>query len=368
MGCSGSTSAAKNCMYKAAKEQAQRWAQTQQQYLQYLQARNAWQMILGTFVGIYALIRQYELFKEQLKIARAILRQQEDYLTLAKRHYNEITVPAFNRVRDLFDRYISKFAGYEERFMQDAFKYDEYTPEYNTQEARVLSKVYVQFDRAARTANRARGKYNAGRPCHNATWFASMRALAAVDAVNHAFRYEEAKKERLDRWFWSRKLGGATFETNLGNRAVSGLNRGVIGAVQGLNAVGAAYDNLIEAQGPLSAAYANLGNFWGSVANGAFRMAGYAYGMSQMPWAPPPYGGGSYGLYGPGSVNFGASTGMAVGGGSYSTGFMLGDNHGGSFMSAGGLAGGMSPPVYMTAGSAPAYGNWVGAPGYSGSA
>ena len=370
MGCSGSVKAAKKCMLDATKEAAAKHAQVQQKYLQYLQARNAWQMILGTFIGIYALIKQFELYKEQLKIAKEILRQQEEYLTLAKRHYNEINLPSFERVRDLYDRYVSKFQGYEERFMQDAFKFDEYDPEYDTQESRVLSKVYAHFDKALRATLRSRGKYHAGRPCHDVTWFNTMKALAATDASNAAFRYEEAKKERLDQWFWQRKLGGAEFQTNIGNRAVSGLNRGVAVSISGLNAVGQAYTNLIEAQGPLSAAYANMGQAWASLANGAFQMAGYAYGQaSPMGWMPPPYGGGSYGMYGPGSTNFGASTGMGIGSGTYSMGTLIGDNHGGGMATAGGFAaGGVSTGVPGGLPAAPATGNWIGAPGYSGGA
>lgn len=372
MGCSGSTSAAEKCMLEATKEAAAKYQQVQNQYLQYLQARNLWQSILGTFIGIYSLVRAYEMFKEQLKIARQILRQQEDYLTLAKRHYNEINLPSFERVRDLYDRYVTKFQGYEERFMQEAFRLIEYDPDYDVQEGRVFSKVQQQFDRATRALQRARGKYNAGRPCKNATYMAVMGALAKVDAINHGYRYEESKKMRLDDWYWRRWSSGAEFQTQLANRAVSGLNRGVAVSVQGLNAVGAAYTNVMQAGSMVMEGYQVMGSFWSSISNGAFRMAGYGAG-SMMGWMPPPYGGGSYGLYGPGMVNFGGSAsagggaGLGIDASAYiGTGTMLGDNHGGGTATAGGFAGPMiGMPEMPSLPTAPAAGNWNGAPGYS---
>ena len=369
MGCSGSVKAAKKCMLDATKAQAAQWAKVQGQYLGYLNARNTWQMLLSTLLGTYALIKSYEMYKEQLKIAKEILRQQEDYLTLAKRHYNEINLPSFERVRDLFDRYVTKFQHYEERFMSDAFRYDEYDPNYDVQEARVFSKAQVQFDRALRQKIRARGKYNAGRPCRDTTWFSVMSALAKVDAINHAYRYEEHKKRELDKWYWQRKLAGAEFETNLANRAVSGLNRGVAVSVQGLNAVGAAYDNLVSAGRMVQEGYQVMGSFWASIANGAFRMAGYSAGGSMMGWMPPPYGGGSFGMHGPGQTNFNVVGNPAQGldhMNFISPGTMMGDNHGGGVVTAGGFPGGAVGPTGGPQMVGSAMGNWVGAPGYSG--
>jgi hypothetical protein len=372
MGCSGSVKAAEKCMLKATKEAAAKYQQVQQQYLSYLQARNAWQMLLGSFIGIYSLIKSYEMYKEQLKIAKEILRQQEDYLTLAKRHYDEINLPSFERVRDLYDRYVVRFQNYEDRFMQEAFRLVEYDPDYDVQEGRVFSKVQTQFDRSYRMRLRARGKYQAGRPCRDATWISVMAALAKVDAINHSYRYEEAKKRDLDQWYWNRWRAGAQFETDLANRAVSGLNRGVAVSVQGLNAVGAAYTNVMQAGQMVMEGYQVMGSFWASIANGAFRMAGYGAGSnSMMGWMPPPYGGGAYGLYGPGMTNFSLSGNGTVGlgisaGGYIGLGTMLGDNHGGGTATAGGFAGPMiSMPEMPGLPGAPAAGNWIGAPGYS---
>ena len=338
----------------------------------YLKPRDAWQMLLSTIIGVYAMIEQHNLFKEQIKIAKRVMEQQEEYLTLAKRTYNEIMLPTHMRQRDRFDRFVNQFQDYETRYMTDAFRLKEYSPEYTVQEGRTLASVQTQFDRAAKMKRRMCGKYNYGRACDDATRFAIMTALAKVDAVNHGYRFEEARKRALDEWYWQRRTAGAHFTENMRANVISGLNQGTAVVGQGLNAVGNAYSNLIKAEGPLAAAYANMGNFWGSLANGAFRLAGY--GMGRMSVSPFGMGRGT------GGTGFGfQAMGQGVQGNSYGGSNLAGSNLAAEHtqgiisnpalnqQSAGGYRSSDAPRVKYTTG------NWSGAPalgeggsGYSG--
>ena len=256
----------------------------------YLKPRDTWQMLLGTIMGIYAMIRQYELFKEQLKLAKRVMEQQEEYLALAKRTFNDIILPTHERQRKLFDRFVSDFSGYEDRYMADAFRLKEYSPEYTVQEGRTLAAVQVQFDRAAQMKRRMCGKYNTGRMCEDATQFAITAALAKVDATNHGYRFEEARKRALDAWYWQRRSAGADFTANMRANVISGLNQGTANVNGGLGQVGNAAHGVIEGYGAMANAYSNMANFWGSIANGAFRAAGY--GMGRMSVSPFGMGAG----------------------------------------------------------------------------
>ena len=314
--CMISPAAAARMHENATRDQASKWQQVQMGYLGYLKSRDAWQAILGGIIGAYAMIKQYMLFEKQIDIAEGVLDLQRKYYRLAEHHYYNVAIPTFNRMRDLYDRYVSQFQSYESRFMADAFRLKEYQPQYDAMEARVFGKVQQQFDRALRQKVRARGRYNAGRPCYDMQRFATLAAIARVDAINHAYRQEEHRKRQEDRWYWERRVAGMNYQHQLASRGISGILRGAGVATDGLRVIGDAGRNLIQAQEPLAAAYANMGNFWGSIANGAFQFAGYALGRSPMiGWMPPPYGGGSFGMHGPGMTNFAVTgnAGQAIG-------------------------------------------------------
>ena len=53
-----------------------------------------------------------------------------------------------------------------------------------------------------------------GRCCDDATRFAIARSVAVASAVNHGYRFEEARKRALDAWYWDRQNNGASFLTN----------------------------------------------------------------------------------------------------------------------------------------------------------
>lgn len=240
--------------------------------------QSGWMSVLAGLIGTYGLIKQYELQKEGMKLAERGVNQAEEYLTLAKANYNTIALPAFTRQRDLFDRYLNQFSGYEGTYLEDAFRLKEYCPDYALQEGRALGRVQAQFDKAALQKRRQTGKYNCGRACHDATMNSIMLALARVDAANHAYRYEEEKKQRLDEWYWKRRSDGARIVDSMAGRVVSGINGGVAGATGALNGIGNASNSLRMAGTQALAAYDNSSDFWGSISNGAFRFAGYGAG------------------------------------------------------------------------------------------
>jgi len=240
--------------------------------------QNGWMSVLAGLIGTYGLIKQYELQKEQMKLAERGVNQAEGYLTLAQNNYSVIALPTFTRQRDLFDRYLNQFSGYEATYLADAFRLKEYCPDYTLQEGRALGRVQAQFDRAALQRRRQTGKYNCGRACHDTTMNSIMLALAKVDAANHAYRYEEQKKQHLDEWYWKRRSDGARIVDSMAGRVVSGIINGVAAATGALNGIGTASSSLRLAGQQAMAAYDNSSDFWGSISNGAFRMAGYGVG------------------------------------------------------------------------------------------
>lgn len=240
--------------------------------------RDMWQRAFTLIVGTYAVIRQFQLYEEQLELAKQTVRQAEDYLDLTKWNFWNIAVPTWTRQRDLFDRYVTNFAHYEVEYLSDAFRFKEYTPDYVTQEGRTQASVQHMFDRASLQRRRQLGKYAQGRACHDGIYFATMTALAKVDAANHGYRYEEAKKRELDAWYWQRRTDGARITDSMANRVVSGINGGAAQATAAINAVGRAVGALINATQVAGQATNQAAQAYGALANGAFRANGYQAG------------------------------------------------------------------------------------------
>lgn len=236
---------------------------------------NLWQTILAGLIGTYGLVRQYQLLQKQVDLAERSVDQAEDYLDLATDAYANISIPTFTRQSTQFDRYVSTFAGYEDIYMEDAFRLKEYTPEYDVQMGRTIASVQSTFDKAALQRSRQNGRYNTGRACHDGLWFATMTALAKVDAVNHGYRYEDAKKIQLDGWYWERRSGGARINEAHADRVTGGLNGGAGAVGNGLTSIGQGVQQVQNAQRGVTEAFNNQANFFGSVSNGAFRFVGF---------------------------------------------------------------------------------------------
>jgi len=327
--------------FLGAQKQADTYKEVQFKYIDdYLKPRDTWQMLLSTLMGVYGLIKQHELLDRQMKVAESMLALQQEYLGLSKANYFDIVVPTWTRQKDLYDRYVSQFAPYETAYMEDSFRLKEYTPQYALQEGRALAGVQNKFDKAFLQRRRQMGKYNSGRCCSEGTKFAILTALAKIDAANHGYRWEEAKKLQLDEWYWKRRTDGARIVDSMASRVVSGINGGTANAISGMNSMGNAYQGMQAAGNSVMGALSNQASFWGSVANFGFKNAGYFAGRDSV----SPFG----------------QVGMGGGSGFNQLGTPGGGNS--QFMSSS-LGGGVSDPGALP-GPAPAFsfGNFAGAP------
>lgn len=239
------------------------------------------QSALGALIGTFGLVKQFELNQRQIVIAEHADVRAEEYLALTQDAYNTITLPTFALDKTLFNRFVNGFANYQALYETEAFREIEYTPDYVLQEGRAISAVQRQFDKAYLQRKRQNGQYNTGRARYEAVWFSTMAALARVDASNHAYRFEEAKKRYYDTFFWRKQSDGVHVVDQMEKDAINALAHAQAGAASGLNAIGHAEGNLLKAAENAEATLAVRGDIWGGLANGAFRSAGSA-GASMM--------------------------------------------------------------------------------------
>jgi hypothetical protein len=293
-------------------------------WLDYHKARDAWQAIIGAAMATYGLIMQHEMIKRQIQVMERAQQTAEDYLALAQHTHWSIAVPTYERQRDLFDTSLACFQQVQCAYLTESQRLKEYTPEYDTQAGRAIAAVQQQFDKAHLQRTRAIGPYASGRCCDDATRFAIARSLAVASAMNHGYRFEEARKRALDAWYWERQTNGASFLTNWRGQVISGLNGGAGVALQGLGAVGAAVGRVQEGASGVAQAYGNAAQCWGGVAQMGFAMGGFATG---------------YGGYGAGR---GGSMGGTPLGGAYiqsgsplNSGALMDSNAGGGYYSGG---------------------------------
>lgn len=306
------------------------------EYISYLRTRDAWQAIIGTALTVYGLIQQHEMIKRQIQVMERAQAVAEQYLALAQSAYNNIAVPTFERQRDIFDSGHACFNATQCAYLNESQRLKEYQPEYDVQMGRTIAIIQQQFDKGLQQRQRSIGKYASGRCCYSQTWFAIQRTLAVTDAVNHGYRFEEARKRYLDAYYWERQTQGASFLSNWRGQVIGGINGGAQVAIQGLNAVGGAVGRVQEGAAGTAAAYGNMARFWGGVAQMGQSMMGLSAGLD--------YGAGRTGSSGPyGGVNsmqgnvtqgLGFSGGNVGGGtmGSGQTGFVRiggGDEFGG---------------------------------------
>lgn len=297
--------------YDAAKYQSDKHQEVTNKYIDdYLIPVFAVQSALATIIGVYAYQKQFEILKEQLALTERAVVIAEEYLALAKDNYYNISVPTWQRCRDLFDRYRNEFEDYENHYVAEAFRMKEYAPDYALEEGRAIGVVQSRFDRAAKHRLRQLGKYNRGRACSDMLLFAIGTALATVDAVNHGYRYEEAKKRALDEWYWRRQSDGIKLVDSMRGHVISGINNGANVATNGLNAVGGAVGRVQEGISMQAASMSNLADAYGGLANSMFQLAGY--GMGRMAGSPFAFGGqaGMGGQHAFGSMSSGSMGGM----------------------------------------------------------
>jgi hypothetical protein len=260
------------------------WTAAVNPYLNTLSANQSsavtWQQGLSTIIGVYGYIKQYDIMKDYLKLAKEQVAQAERMTVLAEKNFNDISLPAYQAQRSLFDRYLTNFSGYETTYVEDAFRLKEYDPDYVTQQGRAVGTVQAMFDRAALQKRRTLGKYNQGRACHDATSFAINTALAKAAAADHAYRFEEGRKFRLDQWYWSRRTAGAGLVSDMASRVVSGLNGGVAGIQSGFASMAGAFSARMNALSEVGSAYGAMANFYGGIAQAGFGTAAYGMGRT----------------------------------------------------------------------------------------
>lgn len=257
-------------------------------------AETAVKATLSALVGTYGLVKQFDLNQRQIVIAEAANARAQEFLAITQDAYNVITKPIVALDRTLFERFVSSFANYQALYETEAFRFTVFDADYVMQEGRALSTVQRQFDKAALQRSRQRGKYNTGRAVYESVWFATMTALAKVDAANHSYRFEEARKRYYDSWYFKRQTDGVHVVEQMEAHAISALNHGASSAAQGLHSIGGAEAGLLKAAENSEATLANRADIWGSVANGAFKFAGYSLserGMGGMGMNQSMYGG-----------------------------------------------------------------------------
>lgn len=306
------------------------------QWLAYHRQRDTWQAALGAAMATYGLIMQHELIDRQIKVMEEAQDVAEEYLTLAQNAHWNIAVPTYERTRDLFDTSLSCFQSAQCAFLTRSQELQEYQPQYDLQMGRAIGAVNAQFDRAAKQRQRAIGPYASGRCCDDSLRFSIARSLAVASAVNHGYRFEEARKRALDQWYWERMSNGASFLSNWRGQVISALTGGAGTALQGVQVVGGAVGRVQEGAAGAAQAYGNMAQFWGGVANLGLAMGGFMTG----------FGGGASGRMGSsggsplgGSFLQAGSTYNAtplvdsnMGGGFFSPGFSLMDTAGGGGM------------------------------------
>lgn len=239
------------------------------------------QTVLGGLIGTYGLIKQNELANKYFDLAREQVDQAQEIVDLSKNNYNQISLPTFTCQKSLFDRYKAEFMGFEGQYLADAFKYDEFAPDYLTQEGRAVANVGAQFDRAQLNRRRSTGKYNSGRSCSDATQFAIEQAKARTAASDFAYRFEEQRKFRFDQWYWSRRSAGASYVDGMRAHVISGVNGGASVANSGFGNIIAASGGRANAFQAIESAVSFKGNIFGSIANFGFQNFGQGLGAIQ---------------------------------------------------------------------------------------
>jgi hypothetical protein len=283
--------------------------------------RNGFMQTLMGIIGVYGFIRQAQLLERQTDLQEKVVEQGQDYLELAERTFEEVTLDAYRCQKSLFQRFRDMFQRCESEFLEESKRLVEYEPKYKLQEGRALSSVQSAMDRARKRRSRQRGKYATGQCCHEEIWFAMETARLEVDAVNHAYRYEDDKKIRLDDWYWARQSTGAQLVENMRAQVINAVNGGVSNVSGGLASIGGALGELRLGTAGLSGAIRDQASFFGTLSNGAFRAAGF--GQGQQAGAQ----------FGPSSTWFGQGNGP---GGLFSGSQQVGQSIGGAGFSPGG--------------------------------
>lgn len=244
-----------------------------------------WQAVLAGLVGTYALVKQYDLQRRIVDLYERGVNQAEEYLTLAKRNYNEITVPAFTRQRANYDYVVSNWRPKLNNYITEAMRLKAYTPDYATQMGRAMSTTQAEFAKARRLRALTRGRFELGRACYEDALFSIRGAEARVAAASAAMRYEDIKRVELDKWYWTRWSNAAEAMGSALANASSGLNSGVSLASTSINSIGAAVQRSGTALAGLGGAEGEMGGFYKAASGQLSQALGYNQMRSALPAA-----------------------------------------------------------------------------------
>lgn len=253
----------------------------------------SWQAVLAGAVGTYGFIRQFELQERMVDCAEAQKEQAQEYLELTQQQYEEVTRPIFDCIKEAFTTAEDCYAQFEKEFVELALNCPVPEPDYVSQEGRVLGVVQAQFDNALKQRRRQLGKHETGRCKSENVRFALATATAKTDALNSAYRYEEARRDRWDEIYWNRKVQGMAIAQGAIGRTYASLTASGNVVNSGLGVIGNAFGRSLDAAGQLSAATSGLSDLFGTLANGAFQFAGFqSFGRPGFGGASPGFGGG----------------------------------------------------------------------------
>lgn len=262
--------------------------------------------IWGTFVnllGVYAVTQQYDLLERQTDLNERTVDYAERYLELAEDNYQDITLDAYQRQSDLYDRFTTLFQGFEQTFLDAASPLREYTPDYATQQGRATAGVGQQFSMIRQRRARQRSRYAAGECCHESLMLDIAQAQAMGDAMNRGYRYEDEKKYRMDEWYWQRFSQAMQMVENMRAGVITGLNGGVANATGAVGAIGSAIGQLSNAVRGASSAMQDQASFFGTLANGAFQYSGFQAGRGSVQGLVSGLSAGARGLFGGSAVS-----------------------------------------------------------------
>lgn len=286
-------------------------------YAATMTVQNTWQSTLASVIGVYGYIRQAAALDRQVDLQERMTDHAERYIDLAERSFEEITLDAYTCQKKLFTRYDDTLDQCVDEFLGETKRLKEYDGQYKVQEGRAVGSVRRAIDRARVNRANSRDRYGVGRCCHEGIWFDMEQARLESTAANAAYDAERARKIQLDEWYFQRQSIGAQLVENYRAQVISGVNSGVTNVANGLNAIGGAVGSAIRAAGQQGDAIRDQASLFGTLANGAFRFAGYSAGFAQGGNAPQSswFGtGGALDVFnsvaGPGGINAGGSSGL----------------------------------------------------------
>lgn len=257
--------------------------------------------IWGTFMnllGTYAVVQQYDLLERQTDMNERMVDYAERYLELAEDNYQDITLDAYQANRALFDRFVTSFQPFETEFLSEAGTLRTYTPNYAAQQGRATAGVGQQFTMIRQRRARQRNRYAMGECCHENLMLDIAQAGAMSDAMNRGYRFEDEKKLRLDDWYWQHYSQAMQLVENMRSNVITGLNGGVANATGAVSAISGMMSQANAAVRGAGEALQDQASFFGTLANGAFRMSGFAQGQAGVQGMIGNLGAGARGLFG----------------------------------------------------------------------